>query len=76
MFGIKRMSAVMCYSGSDAFQFCSGERIRRPVMIGSPTEIDNLCLRCIDAFNLYDLVVFEFTEEQEEKFLIMKLRGY
>ena len=76
MYGIKRNSSVMCYSGNDKFQFCGQDRIRRPVMVSSPIEIDNLCQQCMVAFNLYDLVVFEFTVEEEKEFLVKRLRGY
>ena len=76
MFGIKRNSSVMCYSGNDKFQFCGEDRIRRPVMVSSAIEVDNLCQKCMVAFNLYDLMVFEFTREEEEEFLIKRLKGH
>lgn len=66
----------MCHRDANKFQFCGKDRIRRPVMVSSAIEVDNLWQQCMVSFNLYDLVVFEFTEEQEAEFLIKRLRGY
>jgi hypothetical protein len=76
MFGIRRNSSVMCHSGSDKFQFCGTDRVRRPVIVSSAIDVDNLLQQCMVAFGLYDLVVFEFTKEQEEEIIIRKLRGH
>jgi len=75
MYGIKRHDAIMCRVG-DKFQFRRRERVRSPIMVESATEIDNLLQQCMVAFGLYDLVVFEFTKEQEAEFLIRKLQGH
>ena len=47
-----------------------------PVMRKSAIEIDQLLQDFGSAFGRYDLVVFEFTEEQVENLLIKKLKGY
>jgi len=75
MYGIRRHGSIMCAIG-DKFQFRGAERVRNPIMVESAVEIDNLHQQCMVAFNLYDLVVFEFTKEQEEIYLIQKLRGH
>jgi hypothetical protein len=55
--------------------FRSPDRVRNPVMIESANEIDNLLQKSMVVLNLYDLVVFKFTEEQEAELIIQKLRG-
>lgn len=47
-----------------------------PAMRKSAIEIDQLLQDLMTASNRYDLVVFEFTEEQVENLLIKKLKGY
>jgi hypothetical protein len=76
MYGIRRHSSILCKFDNKTFQFRGRERIRNPIMVESATEIDDLHQQCMVAFNLYDLVVFEYTKEQEEIYLIQKLRGY
>ena len=64
----------MCRIG-DKFQFRGAARVRNPVMVESALEVDNLLQRCMVAFGLYDLVVFEFTREQEADIIVNKLKG-
>ena len=75
MYGIKRHESILCRIGQN-YQFRGAARVRNPVMVESALEIDNLLQQCMVAFGLYNLVVFEFTEEQEAQYLIQKLRGY
>lgn len=45
------------------------------VMKSSATEVDQLLQDFCVVSNRYDLVVFKFTEEQEQKLLIKRLKG-
>ena len=74
MYGIRRHNSILCRI-AQGYQFRERERIRNPVMIESPNEIDNLLQKCMVAFNLYELSVIEFTKEQEAEFIIKKLSG-
>ena len=52
------------------------DRYGNLVMRESATQIDELMQQFMVSSNRYDLEVFKFTKEQEEKLLIAKLRGY
>lgn len=77
MYGIKRPNGlVMCQIIPGTFQFREKARIRNPVMRDTAYSIDDLMQQLTVAFNLYDMVVFEFTKEEVEDLLIKKLKGF
>jgi hypothetical protein len=47
-----------------------------PAMRKSMIDINRLLQDYMTVAGIYDLTVFEFTEEQVENFLIKKLQGY
>jgi len=52
------------------------ERNGFPIMRESPFEIDQLMQDFMSWSGHYGLMVFAFTEEQQEKLLLRKLSGY
>lgn len=61
--------------GSNTYQLRSHGRVQNPVMKSSAIEIDNLLQSIMTQNDDYTLMVFEYTKEQEEEFLIKKLNG-
>lgn len=79
MFGIMSQdgNSVLCQrSGTNVYIVKRWDRASMPVMRKSAIEIDQLLQDFGTTFGRYDLVVFEFTEEQVENLLIKKLQGY
>lgn len=79
MFGIMTQdrSSVLCQrSGTNVYILKKWDRAGMPAMRKSAIEIDRLLQDYMTASRRYDLSVFEFTQEQEEKLLVKKLQGY
>jgi len=79
MFGIMSQDghSVLCQrTGTNVYIVKRWDRSGMPVMRKSAIEIDQLLQDFGSTFGRYDLVVFEFTEEQVENLLIKKLKGY
>lgn len=67
---------ILCHSsGQSGYFFSKWYKHTVPVMRESAIEIDQLLQDWTVKSRSYDLVVFKFTPEQEEKILIQKLRG-
>lgn len=70
-------NSVLCQrSGTNVYIIKKWDRCGMPAMRASAIEIDQLLQNIMVASQLYDLVVFEFTDEQVENLLIKKLKGY
>lgn len=79
MFGITTQDGtqVLCNrSGTSVYILKRWDRASMPAMRKSAIEIDQLLQDISSVSKRYDLIVFEFTEEQLEKLLIKKLQGY
>lgn len=68
---------VLCQrTGTNVYLLKEWHRASMPAIRNSAIEIDRLMQDYMTASGLYNLVVFEFTEEQLENLLIKKLQGY
>lgn len=79
MYGIMSQDGqvVLCNrTGTNVYIFKKWDRHGMPAMRKSAIEIDQLLQDFTRIAKRYDLVVFEFTREQEEKLVIKKLQGY
>lgn len=79
MFGIMNYSGnmVLChYLGEDnSYVMKRWDRVAIPVMKSTPFEIDDLMQQYTVASNNYTLKVFQFTEEDEARLIMRRLRG-
>lgn len=69
-------SVMCCRSGTNVYILKKWDRAGMPVMRKTALDIDQLLQQYIRLAGRYDLVVFEFTEEQVEDILVKKLQGY
>lgn len=78
MYGIMTQDGHLVLCHNDHFLYClkHWDRNGNLVMRESSIEIDQLMQQYMTASDRYDLRVFRFTEEQEERLLIRRLRGY
>lgn len=67
---------LLAQFGLDLLGLDSWQSTSEPIMISSAIEVDKLLQEFSVENRMYDLVVFEFTREQEEQVLMQRLKGY
>lgn len=79
MYGIRTQDGlrVLCQrTGTNVYILKEWSRASMPAMRESPMEIDQLLQDYMTASGLYNLEVFQFTQDEVEALLIKKLQGY
>jgi len=79
MFGIMSVNGtqVLCRGTTpDTYVLKRWDRNGFPIMRESALEIDQLMQDFMTYSGHYDLIVFTFTQEQQEQLLVKRLRGY
>lgn len=79
MYGISNYKGtmVLChYLGeNNSYVMKTWDRVAVPVMKSTPFEIDDLLQQYTVASNNYTLKVFQFTEDDEARLIIRRLKG-
>ena len=76
MYGIKGKYGILCWTTTRGMTFYQNYSDNNPVIKDSPGEIDQLLQSVMSDYNDYSMTVFKFTKEQEEDFIIKRLRGW
>jgi hypothetical protein len=76
MYGIKGKHGILCWTATRGMTFYFNTTYNNPVIKDSPMEIDQLLQALMADSNDYSMIVFEFTPEEEQEYIIKKLKGH